>query len=77
MRRKFVGIFAALVLSPAFAGLKFVVLTNLGLAPQALCSRLLRRLRTDFSGKARKKCLQDSFVRASLFVPWIGKVRIA
>jgi hypothetical protein len=64
--------FAAFVLSPAFAGLKFVVLRYLGLTPQALCLRLLRRLnlapapqaKTEFSCKARLaqllgNCLQQ------------------
>ena len=38
----------ALVLSPAFAGLETVMLVDLGLTPQALCSRLLRRLNQTF-----------------------------
>ena len=33
-------------------GLEFVVLRYLGLTPQALCLRLLRRLKADFSCKA-------------------------
>ena len=41
--RKLVDFFT-LILSPAFAGLKSVVLLTLGLAPQALCLHLLRRL---------------------------------
>ena len=45
--------FALFVLSPAFAGLKIFVFRYLGLAPQALCSRLLRRLKADF-GDASK-----------------------
>jgi len=50
-----VGIFAAFVLSPAFAGLKTcraqipgVSLAKLA-SPQALCLRLLRRLKADIS----------------------------
>jgi hypothetical protein len=39
-----VGIFFTFILSPAFAGLKICCALDLGLAPQALCFRLLRRL---------------------------------
>jgi hypothetical protein len=35
-------------LSPAFAGSKILCALILGLTPQALCFRLLRRLRTTF-----------------------------
>jgi len=37
------GHLLAFGLSPASAGLKTVMLLNLGLTPQALCPRLLRR----------------------------------
>ena len=48
----FLSIFVALVLSPAFAGLKIGCAFDLGLTPQALCFRLLRRLKTNFLCKA-------------------------
>ena len=38
------GHFAAVLLSPASAGLNFLAVKNLGLTPQALRLRLLRRL---------------------------------
>jgi hypothetical protein len=40
--------FFTFILSPAFAGLKICCALDLGLAPQALCFRLLRRLWADF-----------------------------
>ena len=39
------------MLSPAFAGLKTTDAFDLGLTPQALCLRLLRRPRADYLGK--------------------------
>jgi len=66
VRCKFVGMFATFVLSPAFAGLKFVVLRYLGLRsqslapPQALCLRLLRRLKDACPAPQAKRCLPCS-----------------
>ena len=52
--------FTAIVLSPALAGLNFVLIT-LGLTPQALCLRLLRRLKQDVSGNLKVElCTQRS-----------------
>src|ERR1043165_3225857 len=47
-------IFASNRLSPAFAGLKIYDALTLGLAPQALCLRLLRRLKNPFLCKAAR-----------------------
>ena len=53
--------FTAIVLSPALAGLNFVLIT-LGLTPQALCLRLLRRLKQDFRAKRVKSALPEKSV---------------
>jgi hypothetical protein len=40
-----------IMLSPAFAGFELLCFYDLGLTPQALCLRLLRRLKRHFGAK--------------------------
>ena len=51
--RKLVIADIGLSLSPAFAGLRYLVGISLGLTPQALCCRLLRRLVAFISADVR------------------------
>ena len=46
--RSKLGHFGCVALPPASAGLKNVMVLNLGLTPQALCLRLLRRLKSNY-----------------------------